>query len=218
VNSKIGRRIAVVLSIILCGELVWLAQLTLLPRFQRPPFNAVRVSRLSLYSTMQYKGCKPMSRSLVSLPTTNSRIYDLEKFAAWHGKHRMTVEYDSPGGRVYAVSTVSSRHATFACGYLSVYGQEVAAHPGWWRIKLSVGDHMLKSKSFKIHRVQPDPQLLIPPFICRSGCLATLRKSSAIQPRKRFKARSSLVAFLRRYPDLRIVTIVGPLRTTIKKD
>lgn len=215
-SSRIRRRTAIVLLIILFGELVWLARVSVLPRLQSSTFDAVRISRLSVYRTMLYKQCKPMSRSVVSLPATSSRIYDLEKFAAWRGMQHMSVEYDSPGGQVYEVSNFSGRHVTFTCGYLQVYGQDAAAHPGWWRIKVSVGDHMLKSKSFKIHRVQPDPQLLIPPFICRVGCLATLRKPGAVQFRKNFRARSSLVAFLRRYPDLRIVTIVGPLRTTVK--
>jgi hypothetical protein len=194
--------------LVLVGELGWLAQLSLLPRFLPSGTGAVRIARISIYGSMQFKRCKPTSQPAVSFPATSWRIYDLETFTAWRGKQRVRVEYDSPGGRVYAVSDFLGRDQAPACGYLSIYGQDAAAKPGWWRIIVWIGEHMLKSKSFKIHRIQPDPQSLIPPLLCRHGCAATLRHPGASQLRKNFNARPALIAFLRRYPDLRIVAIV----------
>jgi hypothetical protein len=197
-----------VLGVILLGELIYLKDPSVLQRFGRSRSTAVEVSSLSLYPRMSFKACRPTSRAAISFPATSARIYDRETFARWHGHRRVTVEYRAPGGRIYARSSFTGRDTTPVCGALPVYGQGAAAQPGWWRISLRIGARVLHTRSFKIHRVQPDPQSLVSPLICRRRCTATLQKPHAGRLRKSFARRAALVAFLRRYPDLRIVTIV----------
>jgi hypothetical protein len=208
VTSSAGRLTVLVLGLLLIGELIYLQDPSVLQRFERSNSIAVDVSRLSLYSRMSFNDCRPTSRPAISFPATSPRIYDRETFTTWHGFHRVTVEYRAPGGRIYVSSSFTGHTTTLVCGYLPVYGQVAAAQPGWWRIILRVGDQVLRSRSFKIHRVQPDPRSLVSPLICRRGCTASLQKPHAGRLRRSFARRAALVAFLRRYPDLRIVAIV----------
>ena len=198
--------IAVVLAAIV---LAWIAIPHIRSLVVPSRFAAVRVASISFYSDVRPPQCVPLSRRVSTFPASTPRIYHRIVFGAWHGRRTVRIDWYSPPGQLFDSLNVNNRDVSLLCVYINVYGDRAATLTGRWHVEVSAGGHTLRSASFRIRPVQPDPNLLVSPLLCRHSCTAQLQSPDGVKISKRFPARQALVQYLRWHPGTRVGLIVG---------
>lgn len=200
------RRLLIVLAAVAAGVLLWpTASSMLFPS----TFTAVRVAGVAFYTRMRTGQCAPQSGPSASFPASIGGIYDRVTFATWQGRHTLRTEWYAPGQKYYDSVTLNDRNIQQVCDYLPVYGDQAATLPGWWQLRVVVDGHALRSRSFRIFQVQPNPASYIPPALCGHGCSADLRTPWGSRVRMNFAGTQGLIAYLRWHPGTTIVLVVG---------